>query len=213
MTITPIPSFTLSYTFFKKKTGGVLIVGSNNMTGKGLVGNYEISLMHELNFKNNPDAELVASAERTVEKYCDIAGGFSHPLDDKFLQELESAGYLGSEQGGTNKPETSGEADITVTAAPRKKLFASRTVPQPVARRAAAAKGIVHPPKLAVAAAPAAATPAPAAPAAAAKRGPILWKKKLAPSDVQSQTGHPTGVVRLTQAKWRVGTKLIDWTT
>jgi hypothetical protein len=30
---------------------------------------------------------------------------------------------------------------------------------------------------------------------------------------VQSQEGHPTYVVRLTQAKWKVAGELIDWTT
>lgn len=40
----------------------------------------------------------------------------------------------------------------------------------------------------------------------------ILWQKQLAPSDVQSQSGHPTGGLRLTQAKWKVGGQLINQT-
>ena len=106
-----------------------LIVGSNNMTGRGLVGNYEISLIEELDLKHKPDAELLTAAESIVETYCDVASGLSHALDEGFLQTLQTEGYLGSEKAGTNRPETSGESDVTA-AAPRKKLFASKGVPQ-----------------------------------------------------------------------------------
>lgn len=44
-------------------------------------------------------------------------------------------------------------------------------------------------------------------------RGPLLWQKALRPSDVQSQSGHPTGGVRLTQARWEVAGRRIDHTT
>lgn len=41
----------------------------------------------------------------------------------------------------------------------------------------------------------------------------LLWRKpKLAASDVQRQKGHPTGGVRLTQAKWEVDGQVIDQT-
>lgn len=40
----------------------------------------------------------------------------------------------------------------------------------------------------------------------------LLWKKKLARSDTQSQSGHPTGGIRLTQAKWKRDGALIDHT-
>ena len=42
----------------------------------------------------------------------------------------------------------------------------------------------------------------------------LLWRKpKLAASDVQRQKGHPTGGVRLTQAKWEVDGQIIDQTS
>ncbi len=202
------PIFHPKLYLFQGKSGAVLIVGSNNMTGKGLVSNYEISLMVEPDFEKQEAAEFVASVEKIIEKYCDIRGGLAHALDEKFLGELQAEEYLGSEQDEASKPETSGESELAATAvAPRKKLFASKAVPH--GRKAAASKAIVPPGRSAVAAAPVAAR----APATPGRRGPIVWKKRLAPSDVQSQTGHPTGVVRLTQAKWRVGNKLIDWTT
>lgn len=53
-------------------------------------------------------------------------------------------------------------------------------------------------------------TPSPATPAA---HGPLLWTKRLAASDVQQQTGHPTGGVRLTQARFKVKGKTINQTT
>jgi HKD family nuclease len=186
------------------KDRAVLIVGSNNLTGKGLASNYEISLMQDLDLKNQADVQLIESAGKIIDRYCDVAGGFSHILDDKFLLELQAEGYLGSELLGTNQPETSGEADsTTVTTAARKKLFASKAVPQPAIPKPVGVK----PPAPRTTAGVAAKTAAPAG------RGPILWEKKLAKSDVQSQTGHPTGVVRLTQAKWRVDGELINWIT
>lgn len=111
------------------KDRAVLIVGSNNLTGKGLASNYEISLMQDLDLKNPADFELIESTGKIIDRYCDVAGGFSHVLNDKFLLELEAEGYLGSELLGTNRPETSGETDgTTVTTVPRKKLFASKAV-------------------------------------------------------------------------------------
>jgi HKD family nuclease len=192
----------------QEKESGVLIVGSNNMTGKGLVGNYEISLAHELDLKNNADAEFIASAERIVERYCDLTGGFSRTLDADFLQELEAEGYLGSEQAGTSKPETAGESE-TATTAPRKKLFASKSVPS--ARRTGAVRRAALKRQ---SAAPASAGPLAHAPAVTAVgRGPLLWEKKLTLTDAQLQPGHATGEVRLAQAKWRVRRRLIDQTT
>ena len=181
---------------------GALIVGSNNLTGKGLSGNYEISLLHQLDLGSERDVELLQSATNVVGRYCDTASGFAHLLDAKFLQELEEAGYLGSELRGTNKPESSGESEGVAAAQPRKKLFASKTVPQPPVAKPAAPR-------------PQSATRVVPVPVGTVVqgRGPILWAKKLAKSDVQSQTGHPTGVVRLTQAKWKVDGKLINWIT
>jgi len=123
------------------KDRAILIVGSNNLTGKGLASNYEMSLMQDLDLKNQTDVELVEFAGKIIERYCDVAGGFSHVLDDKFLRELQAEGYLGSELLGTNKPETSGESDVAGAAtAPRKKLFASKAVPQPAIPKPIAAK-------------------------------------------------------------------------
>jgi HKD family nuclease len=202
------PIFHPKLYLFQEKERGVLIVGSNNMTGKGLVTNYEISLVHELDLKNKPEAELAASAEKIVDRYCDVTSGFSQSLDAKFLRELEAEGYLGSEKAGTNRPETSGEGE-SAPAPPKKKLFPSKAVPQPTGRRAAAAKGIVHPTKPTAAAIPSAIP----AHAAAVNRGPLLWEKELSLTDAQLQPGHVTGEVRLTQARWRVGGKLINQVT
>lgn len=180
----------------KGKDAGVLIVGSNNMTGKGLAGNYEVSLVHELDLRNETDARLVDSSAKLMQSYCDVAGGFSHVLDAGFLRELEAAGYLGSEARGTNRPESSGEGESAEAKPPRKKLFASRAVPQPPVPKPAASR----------VAAGLAAVPI-------GGRGPVLWAKKLAKSDAQSQKGHPTGVVRLTQAKWEIDGKIINQIT
>lgn len=58
---------------------------------------------------------------------------------------------------------------------------------------------------------PAAAPPVGATPLA---RGPVIWRKTLAASDVQRQAGNPTGGVRLTQARYTTTTgQRIDWTT
>jgi hypothetical protein len=44
--------------------------------------------------------------------------------------------------------------------------------------------------------------------------GELLWQKaKLPASDVQKQKGHVTGVLRLSQAKWKVAGNVIDQTT
>jgi HKD family nuclease len=48
---------------------GVLIVGSNNLTGKGLTGNYEISLMQELDLRKQTDFELMKSAEKVIDTF------------------------------------------------------------------------------------------------------------------------------------------------
>ncbi|MFZ0913831.1 MAG: phospholipase D-like domain-containing protein [Candidatus Korobacteraceae bacterium] len=183
---------------------GVLIVGSNNMTGKGLVSNYEISLRQELDLKNEADCDLVKSVMSIVDRYCDTTGGFAHVLDEAFLQELEAEGYLGSELLHTNKPETAGEGEGSAVVPATKKLFASKAVPLPAAKVTKPAAAA--PPTPTAVSAP---TPMPAV----AKHGPILWQKKLAKSDVQRQKGHPTGVVRLTQARWKVAGKQINQLT
>ena len=190
-----------------RKDGGALIVGSSNMTGKGLVGNYEVSLLEELNLANKPDSELLASAEQIIEKYCNVATGFAHVLDEKFLQELDEAGYLGSEARATNKPETSSETDVAAApATPRKKLFASKGVPQAASGKGPAARAAQPQP---------AQPPVPAAAIVAARKGPLLWEKTLQISDTgQARPGsNPTGGVRLTQARFRVGGRIINQTT
>ena len=58
--------------------------------------------------------------------------------------------------------------------------------------------------------------PAPAAsapPVVALNKGPLLWKKRLSKTDAQRQIGHPTGDLRLTQAKFKKGDEIIDQTT
>ena len=187
----------------QEKYRAFLTVGSNNMTGKGLVGNYEISLMEELDLRQQPDAELVAATERIVETYCDVASGFSHALDEAFLQELQAEGYLGSEKAGANRSETSAESDAAIdTTTPKKKLFASKVVPQATSRKGAAKPAVAVP-------VPAAGRAAPAA----ANRGPLVWTKKLTLTDAQRQPGNVTGEVRLTQANWKINGKVIDQTT
>lgn len=187
------------------KDSAVLIVGSNNMTGKGLIGNYEISLVQELDLNKREDLELLNSAENIMAKYCDVTSGFSRALDDAFLRSLEEEGYLGSEARKTNWPETTSESESpTEATVPRKKLFSSERVPRSKIARRATSKAASTTPQ------PKATEIASVSPSA--KRGALLWEKRLAASDVQSQPGHPTGVIRLTQAKWRVGGKLIDWT-
>lgn len=43
-------------------------------------------------------------------------------------------------------------------------------------------------------------------------RGLLLWKKKLSKTDAQRQIGHPTGDLRLTQAKFKINDNVIDQT-
>jgi hypothetical protein len=158
-------------------------------------------LVHELDPRNKTDAGLIDSSARLMECYCDVAGGFSHVLDAGFLAKLEAAGYLGSEVRGTNRPESAGEGESSEAKPPRKKLFASRAILQPpVPKPDAASRGR-----------PDAAVGRTAVPVVG--RGPVLWAKKLAKSDAQSQKGHPTGVVRLTQAKWEIDGKVINQIT
>jgi len=46
------PTFHPKLYLFQEPQRAILIVGSNNMTGKGLVGNYEMSLMLDLDLRN-----------------------------------------------------------------------------------------------------------------------------------------------------------------
>jgi hypothetical protein len=46
-----------------------------------------------------------------------------------------------------------------------------------------------------------------------AKKGALVWKKKLSTTDAQRQKGHPTGEIRLAKAKWKDNGVLIDQTT
>ncbi|MFI5070588.1 MAG: phospholipase D-like domain-containing protein [Terriglobales bacterium] len=187
----------------RSKDKGLLVVGSNNLTGKGLSGNYEISLHHDLDFSQQADVELIKSVEKIFQSYCNVEGQFSHALNANFLRRLEEEGYLGSELRGTNRPETSGESEVAAATLPRKKLFASRPVPRPPVPKPVAGRTIVR-------ARPSAAL---GEVASDESKGPLVWEKKLAKSDAQSQKGHPTGVVRLTQAKWKVNGELINQVT
>jgi hypothetical protein len=74
-----------------------------------------------------------------------------------------------------------------------------------------------HPPKLIQSASKQTlrkiAPPPPTPRVTATNRGPLLWEKPLAASDVGQQTGNPTGGVRLTQAGFTVNRRVINQTT
>ena len=107
----------------------VLLVGSNNMTGKGLFENYELSVACHLNPKDKNDALVIKAAKEVFDRLADTKNGLCKILTEQLLNELNEEGYLGSEAKGTDAPEGAGEGDAGKPAAPpKKRLFGFKAV-------------------------------------------------------------------------------------
>lgn len=108
----------------------VLLVGSNNLTGKGLFENYELSLACELNPKDKRDAKVISEIKEVLSRSCNSKDGLCKALTADFLKELDDAGYLGSEARGTNTSEEDGESDngAKLPPQPKKRLFGVKGV-------------------------------------------------------------------------------------
>jgi HKD family nuclease len=189
------------------------ILGSSNLTRGGLYVNYEQNIRLDLDLRNEDDGLMLGGLQAGYQAYANAPNRIVRELTEELLNQLIQRRHLVDEDSVAEQRERSGDQETDETKAGLEPLFGTMDIaPPPEGGRRP------HPPGPAgAAAAPAGSAVAASAPvgtpAAVGRRGPILWQKKLAPSDVQSQTGHPTGVVRLTQAKWRVGSSLIDWTT
>jgi HKD family nuclease len=194
----------------------VLIVGSNNITGKGLYENYELSVACEFDPNDKDDAATIKAAKDVFDRFAVTTDGLCKILTVQLLDELNDAGYLGSEAKRTNAPESSGEGENADPTLPKKKLFGSKTVKgapkfvknAPVGSGSGVEGGNARavPPK-----------PIQAlikAPTGTMALGPLVWEKQLSATDAQRSTGttNPVGGVRLTQAKYKVNGRVIDQT-
>lgn len=111
---------------FRNKTRAKLIVGSNNITEAGLFRNTEAGLEIEAAVGD----AIITSATNALDSWRDLSLGLAHQLDNVFLAELVSNGYVMDEASVRAKMASQRRSPATKTGA-RKKLFGSVSVNPP----------------------------------------------------------------------------------
>lgn len=195
----------------------VLLVGSNNLTGKGLYDNCEMSLLCDLDLKNAGDAATVKAFKDAIKLY-ESNPSVCRPLTGKLIAQLNVGGYLGSEAKGSKNTESSAEGEsVTKPSSPTVKLFGTKGVKKVAPKSPAVftttgtAASATAVPTTSTSSKLQAAAPS----ITLSSVGPLVWRKVLSASDAQNTSGNTNAVggIRLTQAKFKVNAKVIDQTS
>lgn len=98
-----------------------VIVGSNNMTGAGLVSNEELSSI----LVEGRNGQLEKKLKEYMSSLRDTSGNLAKRLNQSLLAELEDAGYVSPE--ATLRGKSANQARSSI---PKKKLFGTKTPPR-----------------------------------------------------------------------------------
>lgn len=175
------------------------IVGSANLTHAGLFNNIEAGTDIELDLSDASDKAFV---DTMLDGFDDLI--VNHPQhcfrihSGRQIVDLMKQGILEDERNPKTQTAYGSGKQGAATSKPRINLPFKSSPSKPKTKK----------PK------PAPATPAISLPAAPPIYGQLVWSKPSLPrSDLQLNPGHAPGVLRLTQAGYKVNGSIIDQTT
>ena len=115
---------------FKSPESADVVVGSGNLTGGGLYGNYEAGLRLRLNLTDPTHAATLQRIEDALDQWADTTTGIARLLDRDLLAKLLARGYAPIEQVGGD--QTDGGVEYgEVLPGQDDFLFASHPEPRP----------------------------------------------------------------------------------
>ncbi len=169
-----------------------LFIGSHNLTEGGLFSNYEAST--QLSFDLTTEYHEYEQYKQALGRFLNPPDAIMQSLTSNLIDNIIARGEIISE---AQRRETTRQS-----SAPKKDT-ANETIPNSLFGNEPIPKAPYKPiksPKITL--------------SISSQRGKLVWEKEGLPlSDVQSQAGHPTGGLRLTQAEWTVNDLPIDQTS
>lgn len=185
-------TFHPKFYLFEGVNEAAVIVGSGNITQGGLYTNYEAHVLIELDLSQEADVRVLADAQAYVDGLINAGNGLIHRLDMRLIEEL--GGLTPTEGDARDEPDE--PEDGTGDAQPGQiaERFGNvrvRNAPQLPTRGGAALQGPGRP------------GPMGGGQVVRARRGELIWDKRLSATDAQSQVGNPTGNLRLSAARFR----------
>jgi HKD family nuclease len=201
------------YAFQKNSEKGVLIVGSSNLTAGGLYSNYEASCLERFDLSTEGNREIFEEFISLFSNYS-TSSNLSIRASAELLTELLENGYLSDED--TERPGSTPVSDGLTIYRKSEHIFGTESIPipplprlpeTPATDQLASIPSDLLAPALEVQG---------EQPSEETEHGELLWRKNNLPrsdaQDVDSGT-NPTGVLKFTQAGWKVNERIIDQTT
>ncbi len=119
------------YLFESPNNHAWISVGSSNLTGGGLYGNYEINSLHSFDLVTQENQTKFNSFINTFESYSNLMNDCCKKVDLELLQELLDEGYIFKEEELRRKLVSQKRAEAKGT---RKVLFGKESLPEPPPR-------------------------------------------------------------------------------
>ena len=127
-----IRTFHPKFYLFESPNNHVFIsVGSSNLTGGGLYGNYEINSLHSFDLVAEENQTKFKSFMTTFNNYSDLGNECCKKVDVGLIQELLNEGYIFREEELRKKLISQKRNEI---ATERKSLFGKESFPEPPSR-------------------------------------------------------------------------------
>jgi HKD family nuclease len=187
---------------FESTEKAEVFVGSNNLTDGGLYTNYEASTRSVFEFPT--DNEEYFQFFSSLKTYLKPTGNTAQTLNKELIDILISRGEVPSEKE-IRKSQAKSLKPKRKTNIPKSPFGVEKIKRPPAFKRPSKKPSATKAREIKIKPIKASRMPA---------LGELLWQKaKLPASDVQKQKGHVTGVLRLSQAKWKVAGNVIDQTT
>lgn len=188
----------------------LLIIGSSNWTDSAFRNNVEANVVLKLDLSREPDVDNYMMLQKHFhDHWSENPDSFARKLSTTLLDSFSPLLATGTEENDdTTDADSSSPAPLTPQEqayAEAESLFSgtSRSYPMSFRRQRHSAR-TSSPRRTVIRNAE--------YPSSSEEPTELLWKKRLVRSDTQSQSGHPTGGIRLTQARWQRAGELIDHT-
>lgn len=119
------------YLFESPDNHAWISVGSSNLTGGGLYGNYEINSLHSFDLTTKETKAKFSSFINTFNSYSNLTNDCCRKVDLKLIQNLLDEGYIFKEEDLRRNLVAQKRAEAK---APRKILFGKENFPEPPSR-------------------------------------------------------------------------------
>lgn len=116
------------YLFESPSNHAWISIGSSNLTGGGLYGNYEINSLHSFDLATDESKAKFNSFMNTFNSYSNLANSCCKKVDLKFIQELLDEGYIFKEEQLRKNLVSQKRAEAKL---PKKTLFGKESFPEP----------------------------------------------------------------------------------